>query len=86
MATEAIDLTGIKGLTEWYEDYMRTYNDMTYDWKGWRDRGRLIAIEIAKLLPDYVTLYYLRESDEVFTQAYDKSCMYYCGREPIVIK
>lgn len=84
--TEVIDLSGISGLTEWYNQFMLNYNDMTYDWKEWRERGRCIAIEIAKILPDYVSLYYLRQSQDVFAQPYDKSYMYYCGREPIVIK
>ena len=84
--TESIDLTGIKGLVEWYDQYIQNYNDMTYDWEAWRERGRLIAIEIAKLLPDYVTLYYLRQSEEVFSQPNDKSCMYYSGHDPIIIK
>ncbi len=84
--TETIDLSGVKGLPEWYDQYIQNYNDMSYDWHAWRERGKLIALEIAKLLPDYVTLYYLRQSEDVFSQPNDKSCMYYCGREPIIIK
>ena len=84
---ETIDLTGICGFKEWVEQFHTNYNDMTYDWMAWRDRGFIIAKEIANLLPDYVVLYYLRESDnEVFFQPYNKSYMYYSGRNPIVIK
>jgi len=83
---ETIDLTGIKGFPEWVEQFRTNYNDMSYDWKAWRDRGLVIAKEIAKILPDYVTLHYLRDSEEVFHQPYDKSCMYYVGHDPIVVK
>ena len=84
---ETIDLTGISGLKEWVEQFRVNYNDMSYDWMAWRDRGLIIAREIAKLLPDYVTLHYLRDSEnKVFRQADDKSCMYYSGNDPIIIK
>lgn len=84
---ETIDLTGISGLKEWVEQFRANYNDMSYDWMAWRDRGLIIAKEIANLLPDYVTLHYLRDSEnEVFHQPYDKSCMYYSSHDPIIIK
>lgn len=84
---ERIDLSEIKGLSEWVDQYHQNYNDMSYDWQAWKERGYLLALEIAKRLPDYVSLYYLRESEgPVFSQPYDKSHMYYNGHDPIVIK
>lgn len=74
---EVIDLTGVDGLTEWVEQYHQHYNDMTYDWNSWRDRGLNIANKIAELLPNYVSLRCLYDSKVLFHQPYDKSCMYY---------
>lgn len=83
---EMIDLSSIKGLSEWVEQYKINYNDMSYDWKAWRDRGLVLAKEIAELLPDYVTLHYLRDSEEVFQLSHDDRYMHYVGSEPIIIK
>lgn len=83
---EMIDLSSIKGFSEWVEQYKINYNDMSYDWEAWRDRGLVLAKEIAKLLPDYVTLHYLRDSEEVFQLSHDDRYMRYVGSEPIIIK
>lgn len=83
---EVIDLSGIKGLKEWHEQYQQHSNDKTYDWNDWRDRGLIIAKEIAKLLPDYVSFRYLRSSRWICGRIYDDSCTEYNGREPIIIK
>lgn len=83
---EMIDLSSIKGFSEWVEQYKINYNDMSYDWKAWRDRGLVLAKEIAELLPDYVTLHYLRDSEEVFQLSHDDRYMRYVGSEPIIIK
>lgn len=83
---EMIDLSNIKGFSEWVEQYKINYNDMSYDWKAWRDRGLVLAKEIAELLPDYVTLHYLRDSEEVFQFSHDDRYMRYVGSEPIIIK
>lgn len=83
---EMIDLSSIKGFSEWVEQYKINYNDMSYDWKAWRDRGLVLAKEIAELLPDYVTLHYLRDSEEVFQFSHDDRYMRYVGSEPIIIK
>lgn len=83
---ETIDLTGVKGFSEWVEQFRTNYNDMSYDWKAWRDRGLVLAKQIAMLLPDYVSLHYLRDSEEVFNQPYDKKYMYYVGHNPIIVK
>lgn len=83
---EMIDLSSIKGFSEWVEQYIINYNDMSYDWKAWRDRGLVLAKEISKLLPDYVTLHYLRDSEEVFQLSHDDKYMRYVGSEPIIIK
>lgn len=83
---EMIDLSSIKGFSEWVEQYKINYNDMSYDWKAWRDRGLVLAKEISKLLPDYVTLHYLRDSEEVFQFSHDDRYMRYVGSKPIIIK
>lgn len=83
---EMIDLSNIKGFSEWVEQYKINYKDMSYDWKAWRDRGLVLAKEIAKLLPDYVTLHYLRDSEEVFQLSHDNKYMRYVGSETIIIK
>lgn len=83
---EMIDLSSIKGFSEWVEQYKINYKDMSYDWKAWRDRGLVLAKEIAKLLPNYVTLHYLRDSEEVFQLSHDDKYMRYVSREPIIIK
>lgn len=49
-----IDLTGVKGFDEWCEEYQTHYNDMTYNWKAWRNRGLTYAEEIARLLSIYI--------------------------------
>lgn len=81
-----INISSVSGFTEWLSQYHHHYNDMTYDWNGWRNRGLVIAKEISVLLPDYVSLRYLTDSKVLFGQTKDKSCMYYHTGEPIIIK
>lgn len=81
-----IDISGVSGFSDWLSQYHNHYNDMTYDWNSWRERGLIIAKEIATLLPEYVSLWYLNDSECLFGQTYDKACMYYHGGEPIIVK
>ena len=59
-----IDLSGIKGLYEWYNEWNKTpleevlYNDNEMVSADWFERGRQLAFQVRELLPDTIDLYY----------------------------
>ena len=59
-----IDLSGIKGLYEWYDEWNKTpledvlYNDNEMVSTEWFERGRQLAFQVRELLPHTVDLYY----------------------------
>lgn len=56
-----IKLDSIKGLREWYDEFNATdYPDdwTKKQWKDWHERGYAFALQVRKLLPDTIDLYY----------------------------
>ena len=56
-----IKLDSIKGLREWYDEYDSTdspHNWNSKRWKNWLERGYSFALQVRKLLPDTIDLFY----------------------------
>ena len=59
--TGEIELSSIKGLREWYNEYDATdlpVNWTKKQWKDWEERGYAFALQVRELLPDTIDLYY----------------------------
>ena len=80
-----INLSNIKGLNEWNEDFLSNQTNKNYDWKSWKERGFELARQVSKLLPEYVALFYLYDNDQIVKKYDDKLYLCYDG-EPIRIK
>lgn len=56
-----IKLDSIKGLREWYDEYDITEPPHAWNskrWKNWLERGYSFAVQVRKLLPDTIDLFY----------------------------
>lgn len=66
-------LPHIEGLKEWHQDCLHNLKDNDYDWNQWNIRGRALAKEVAKVLPENVALFYPYGGDiEVRWDAFNK--------------
>lgn len=63
--TTKIDISSVRGLEQWLVDYQENESNGDYDWISWKNRGKCLAHEVAKLLPNDVALYYLNDSNDV---------------------
>ena len=66
-----IELTGIKGLKEWYSQWDVESLDHKFgwtdkEWENWRERGLALAKQIKALLPDTVDFYYMWKTDKIW--------------------
>lgn len=80
-----INLSNIKGLNEWNEDFLSNQTNKNYDWKSWKERGYQLACQVSNLLPKDVVLFYLYDNDKIVKKYDDKLYLCYDG-EPIRIK
>ena len=53
-----VTLSKIDCLREWKDEYEQNIDNPHYDWNAWNKRGIAFAKKIAKMLPEYVALYY----------------------------
>ena len=83
----AINLEGVKGLKQWNSDFRDNINNLDYDWRSWKERGYKLAVQVAKLLPDEVALFYLYDNDIRVEDYRDANTFFICRAiEPIRIK
>ena len=87
-----IDLTGVKGLSEWFYEWDEEstqrksgWNDS--DWIAWRQRGYELAKQVRKLLPAHVDFYYMWKSKKVWNYKPDDlgcgGC--FAGESPMLV-
>ncbi len=62
-------LDKIEGLDRWIEDYQKNLTNPDYDWLSWKNRGFELAHEIAKLLSDFSSLYFLYDNEQIVEKA-----------------
>ena len=81
------DISSVRGLKEWYQYFLDNcpfYTDKYLpdsEWQKWWKDGYELMKEVKKLLPEYVTMYYLYEAKPVFVKTYDNSSYYWNRRD-----
>ena len=64
-----IPLDKIVGLKQWIADFQKNITNSEYDWLSWKNRGFELAHEVAKLLPDFSSLYFLYDNEQIVEKA-----------------
>lgn len=64
-----ISLENIEGLKRWVTDFQMNIENLDYEWKLWKKRGMYLANEVAALLPDTASLFFLYDNDKVVEKA-----------------
>lgn len=64
-----ISLSYISDLYQWHTDFKENLRNSCYDWSDWKQRGYKLALQVAKLLPDYVALFYLFNNDKIVEES-----------------
>lgn len=74
---QTFDISSVAGLKEWHQFYLdnapfwsaNRLPDAT--WQKWWNEGFELMKEVKRLLPEYVTMYYMYEAKPVFLTTYD---------------
>ena len=64
-----IQLNVIKELNSWMEEFQKNTVNPGFDWHAWKIRGYDLACEVAKCLPESVSLFYLYDNEVVVKKA-----------------
>ena len=86
------NISSVQGLKEWHAFFLENapfYSDKQLPdsvWQEWWQDGMELMKQVRKLLPDYVTMYYLYEGKPVFRKKYDGDYYWNFDGEKVLIK
>lgn len=64
-----ISLNEIEGIGIWLKDFQNNIENPNFDWHSWKLRGKKLAYEMVKLLPESASLFYIYDNDQVVEKA-----------------